>query len=412
LELHAGVGSRLLAGITAALVGAPGASAEAGSEPGWLARPHLTGDWGGRRSTLTEHGVVLGARYTAGFWSNLRGGFETGTRYEGFAQWWLEADLDELVGWKGGSFDINWYSYHGGQPSEDLVGPFPTQTVSGWEAAVSVRFYEIFLRQRWGDDRFVFKAGQLAADTDFFVGGNADALLNGTFGFLGIGRTREIAPFYPLAAPGAYFRARTADGRWELHAGVYTADPGEDESSNFGFGWSFDDGAFFLGELRTRRSPFGRPGSYAVGATGTTADLEDFDGTGTANGGYGLYALIDQLLVEQTPTRPGLGVFARGYGVPQEDRNLVHWYVDFGLKVKRPFPGRDEDVLSLGFAYLAFSDDYVDSLRASGDNVSRRESVLELNYRFQVTGWLTLQPDLQFFFDPHFSRIGDGREWT
>jgi carbohydrate-selective porin OprB len=37
-------------------------------------------------------------------------------------------------------------------------------------------------------------------------------------------------------------------------------------------------------------------------------------------------------------------------------------------------------------------------------NVSRRESVLELTYRLQVTGWLTLQPDVQFFFDPHFSR--------
>ncbi len=36
--------------------------------------------------------------------------------------------------------------------------------------------------------------------------------------------------------------------------------------------------------------------------------------------------------------------------------------------------------------------------------MSRRESVLELTYRFQVTGWLPLQSDVQFFFDPHFSR--------
>jgi porin len=348
---------------------------------------------------------VLGALYNAGFWSNLRGGFETGTRYEGFAQWWLEADLDELLGWKGGSFDITWNSYHGGEPSADLVGPFPSQAVSNLEAAVSVRFYEIFLRQTWGDDRFIFKAGQLAADSDFFVSENADALLNGTFGFFGIDRSREIAPFYPVAAPGAYFRASTADGRWEAHAGVYTADPGEDESSNFGFDWSFDNGAFFVGELRTRRSPLGRPGSYAVGAAGTTADLEDFDGTGSADGTYGLYVLIDQLLVEASPTRPGLGIFARGYGLPQEDRNLVRWYVDVGLKLKRPLPGRDEDLLSLGFAYLSFSDDYVDSARASGQNVSRREGVFELTYRFQVTGWLTLQPDIQFYFDPHFSRM-------
>jgi porin len=365
-KILAVVGFRRVAGIIAALalVASPPASAEMGSEPGWRERTHLTGDWSGRRTTLIDHGVVLGARYTAGFWSNVRGGFKTGTRYEGYADWWLEADLDELLGWKGGSSHIHWYSYHGGQPSEELVGPFPTQTVSGWEAARSVRFYEIFLRQTWGEGRFAFKAGQLAADSDFFVSENAAALLNGTFGFLGLGRAREIAPFYPLAAPGAYFRARTADERWEAHAGVYTADPGEDVSSNHGFGWSFDNGAVFLGELKARRSPFGRPGSYVVGAVGSTAKLESFASGGSANGTYGLYASIDQILALETSARPGLGIFPRSYGVPQADRNLVLWYVDFGLKLTRPFPGRDRDVLSLGFAHLHFADDYVASERA------------------------------------------------
>ena len=200
---NVGVGLCLLARGAAllALLAASAASAERPSEPRWWERSHLTGDWGGRRETLAERGIVPGARYTAGFWSNVRGGFQTGTRYEGFAQWWLEADLDELVGWKSGSFDINWYSYH-------------------------------------------------------------------------------------------------------------------------------------------------------------------------ATGG------------------PGLAL----------------WYVDFGLKLTRPFRGRDRDAFSLGFAHLRLSDDYVDSERARGENVSRRESVLELTYRLEMTGWLTLQPDVQFFFDPHFSR--------
>jgi porin len=235
------------------------------------------------------------------------------------------------------------------------------------------------------------------------VSESADALLNGTFGFLGLGRSREIAPFYPLAAPGAYFRARTGE-RWEVQAGIYSADPGPDESSNIGFDWSFQNGAFFIGELRTRRSPFGRPGSYAVGAVGTTADVDGFEDEGTKSGGYGFYALIDQLVLAETPDRPGLGVFARGYGAPQSDRSLMHWYVDFGFKLTRPLHGRAQDFLSLGFAYARFSDDYVASLRAAGVNVSRRDSILELTYLVQVTGWLTLQPDLQFFFDPHFSR--------
>jgi porin len=388
--------------IALALLAAHASSAE--GQPGWLERPHLTGDWGGLRETLAEHGVVPAARYTAGFWSNVRGGLQKGTRYEGFAEWSLEADLDRLVGWRGGGFKIGWYSYHGGQPSEDLVGPFGTQTVSGNETATSVRFYEIHVTQTWGDGRFLFKAGQLAADSDFFLSANTDALLNGTFGFLGLGQGNGIAPFYPLAAPGAYLRARTADAHWEAHLGVYTADLGKDERSNFGFDWSFDNGAFFIGEVRARRRPFGRNGTYAVGAIGSTTELQDFESGGTTNGGYALFASIDQFLVEQTPDRPGLGIFARSYGSPQEDHSQIHWYVDFGLKLTRPFPSREEDVLSLGFAYLRLTDPYVDSERARGENVSRRESVLELTYRFQATGSLSIQPDVQFFFDPHLSR--------
>jgi porin len=391
--------------IALALLAAPASPAEPdGQQQGWLERPQLTGDWAGLRETLAARGVVPAARYTAGFWSNVRGGLQKGTRYEGFAEWSLDADLDRLVGWRGGGFHIGWYSYHGGQPSEDLVGPFGTQTVSGHETAKSVRFYEIHVQQTWGDGRFLLKAGQLAADSDFFVSENADALLNGTFGFLGLGRGSAIAPFYPLAAPGAYFLARTADARWEVGVGVYTADIGEDERSNFGFDWSFDNGAFFIGELRTRRRPFGRRGTYTAGVIGTTADLKDLKSGGTVDSGYGLFASIDQLLIEQSPARPGLGIFVRSYGSPQDDRSLVDWYVDFGLKLTRPFRSRAEDVLSLGFAYLDLSDHYVDSERARGENVSRRESVLELTYRFQMTGSLSVQPDVQFIFDPHLSR--------
>lgn len=394
---------RLLAGTTAALaLAAAPAAAEPDPQPGWRERPHLTGDWGGWRERLAERGIAPGARYTSGFWSNLRGGFETGTRYDGFAEWWLDADLEALLGWKGGSFHIDWYSYHGGQPSTVLVGSFPTQDVSSHETARSVRFFQIFLRQTWGDGRFAVKAGQLAADSDFFLSEYATALLN--FGFFGLGRSSQVAPFYPLATPGLYLRARTADARWDARAGVYSADPGPDVSSNFGFDYGFDNGAFFAAELGSRRSPFGRPGRYAVGAVGTTAELEDYERGGDAKGSFGLYGLIDQLVARPTATRPGLGVFARALGMPLEGRSQLLWYMDFGFQVSRPLPGRDRDALTLGFSRLRFSDAYVASQRAGGDNVSRSQAVLELTYRFQATGWLSLQPDLQFFFEPHFSR--------
>ncbi|MEE8311456.1 MAG: carbohydrate porin, partial [Candidatus Binatia bacterium] len=218
------------------------------------------------------------------------------------------------------------------------------------------------------------------------------------------GRTKEIFPFYPLAAPGVYLRLSGSEKEWIGHVGVYTADGGDDTVSTHGFDWTFDNGVSFLGEIHTRRTVSGRRGKYGVGVAATTADLENFKTGGTAGGGYGLYGLIDQDVTVAGSSGPRLGVFVRSYGAPQPERQLNLWYVDLGLKLSGLIAGRGEDVVTLGFAHLAFSPDYVDSLRADGSPVSRRQSVLEAAYRAQITGWLTLQPDLQVFFDPHFSR--------
>lgn len=396
---------RAALGLAAVLGLAP---VEASSEPeveSWLEGPHFTGNWGGARERLAENGLFPHASYTSGFWSNLSGGFETGTRYEGFAEWALEGDLETMAGWSGGSFKIDMYSYHGGEPSADLIGPFDTQTVSGDETATPVaRFYEIFLQKTWREGRILAKLGQLAADSDFFISDYAGKLLNGAFGFLGLSGGLEVAPFHPLAAPGAYLRAATEDRTWAVHAGVYTADVGDDELSNFGFGWGFDNGVTFLGELRTRRTLLGRRGRYTVGIVATTADLAKRGGFDRKHGFLAFFGMIDQVLIDPADGRPGLAAFLRSYGSPQDDRLKEHWYVDAGLELSQPLPGRSEDTLSVGWSYLSLTNDFVRLERDSGTSISKRGGVVEVAYRAKVTGWLTLQPDFQFFFDPHYSR--------
>lgn len=81
----------------ALLLGPAAAVAEAANGEGWLARSRLSGRWDGARDELEARGVDLFAQYTAGFWSNLRGGFERGTRYEGFAHIGLGLELAPLL---------------------------------------------------------------------------------------------------------------------------------------------------------------------------------------------------------------------------------------------------------------------------------------------------------------------------
>ncbi len=362
----------------------------------------LTGDWGGARNTLENRGVAPFAEYVSGVWSNLRGGFDTGTRYEGLALWGADVDLEKLAGWERTSFHIDWFSYHGGQPSSDLIGSLGPNSVSEWEADDAVRFYNIYLRREFLDGALLVKAGQLAADDDFFLSSFADTLLNGAFDDFSSAREQQLAPFYPLAGPGVYLLARGSE-RWSARAGLYTADPGMEESSNIGLEWHLDEGVAFYGQLDLHLEPASMPGTYSIGMGITTARLRDFDGQDTDDA-WSVHVLVDQALALNPQNDPAVGVFLRAGFSPTDDRVIVRRYLNVGVSVFGPIRRRDADILTAGVAYTDVSHAYVDSLRAAGEKVSGHETVIELSYRAAITDWLSLQADLQFFIDPHLGR--------
>ena len=75
-----------------------------------------------------------------------------------------------------------------------------------------------------------------------------------------------------------------------------------------------------------------------------------------------------------------------------------------GIELIGAVPGRPIDAIALGFAYLDFGRDYLRSVREDGTRVTSRELALELTYRAELTPWLWVQPDLQYFLDPHLGR--------
>jgi carbohydrate-selective porin OprB len=106
-------------------------------------------------------------------------------------------------------------------------------------------------------------------------------------------------------------------------------------------------------------------------------------------------------------TKPGQlqNAFLRA-GASPSDRNLVTSYIDGGLGLKAPLPGRDDDVLTFGFAYSKISPDAaaldVDTQFFTGGFVPVRdhEFVLELDYSLQLAPWWTFQADLQQIIHP------------
>jgi len=97
-------------------------------------------------------------------------------------------------------------------------------------------------------------------------------------------------------------------------------------------------------------------------------------------------------------------VFARA-GIAPGDRNLIDIYVDGGLTYKGPFGRADDQTgIAIGYAGIgsaarAFDAD-VAHFTGQFHPIRSGEAVLELTYRFQLTGWWQLQPDFQYIFNP------------
>jgi porin len=81
-------------------------------------------------------------------------------------------------------------------------------------------------------------------------------------------------------------------------------------------------------------------------------------------------------------------------------------YVEGGLGLKAPLPGRDDDVLTFGVAYQKISTDAaaldLDTQAFTGTffPVRDKEIVLELDYSLQLAPWWIIQADLQEIIHP------------
>jgi porin len=203
-----------------------------------------------------------------------------------------------------------------------------------------------------------------------------------------------------------------------------------------GFLWRLDaqTGYTFFNESQfrwnQRGGETGLPGQLKPGLWFQTGQSADPLASSTSSGNGGFYIVLDQMLYREpanpspachapdgksaangkgaktfkapalpTKSDQGLGWFART-GFTPPDRNFLDFYFDTGLTYKGLIPGRDNDTMSIGFAYGHLSNGARSSLRSQDINPTDSEMVVELTYQAPITRWLIVQPDLQYFINP------------
>jgi porin len=405
----------------------------ASSDDAWgglFQQDSLTGDWGGTRTKLENEGIVLGADEVFDALGTPSGGDRQGAIAEGRFEVFANVDLAQALGWDGASFHANAYEIHGRGLTYSDVGNL--LTVSNIEARPSGRLFTLWIQQELWDKRVSIRAGQIAADDEFFVSQYASLFINSTFGWpsiLGI-NLPDGGPAYPLATPGLRVKAALSPSL-TLMAAIFNGDPapeGEGDPQyrdHSGTTFRFDGGSFLIGELAYNFDAGSDdrvlPGTLKLGAwthNGIFADQRiDNSGLSLASpasdgmpelhrGDFGGYAVIDQVLWRPTGTSDrGLSGFMRLGGAPA-NRNLVEFHADMGLSYTGLLAGRESDVIGIGIAYERISDGKRNLARDerlfTGDDVPLPdfESALELTYQAQIASWWIVQPDVQMIFHP------------
>ena len=446
MRIATGLGALAIAGSVS--IGAPEAALAQASAG------NLLGPIWGVRPWLGQYGVSFGLNEISEVFGNPTGGLHRGADYDGLTEMSVGIDLGRAVGLQGGTLNVSAFQIHGRSLSQDNLDDL--DTISGIEANRATRLWELWYDQQFRDGDYDLKIGQQSLDQEYIGSASASVFANTAFGWPALPSYDLYAggPAYPLSSLGV--RLRGSRGPFSLLGGIYDDNPAggpfendpQTNADKTGALFNLGTGALFIAELdfalnqpsggntvvggqssgpnndsaiKDGGGDGGLPGVYKIGAWFDTASFPDgrFDDRGGLLGDpnsdgvglprrhdYSVYGVIDQMVWREGGGARTLNLFTRLMGAPG-DRNLVDFASNLGVVIKAPLPGRDNDTLGFagGFPKIgrhALEADQ-DAARLNPGVYSplrSAESYLELTYQYVPVGWLTVQPDAQYIFDP------------
>ena len=373
------------------------------------------GDPYGIRKQLADRGITYYLIYTNDVLSNLSGGQKRGTIDQGKLEDQFRIDLEKLVGLKDLTFYANGFEiYNTGRMRRDYVGGI--NTIAAIEATPTVRLSELWLEQKFFGGAASLRAGQLAADSEFFYSDLSAMFLQSDWPTIGAQNLPSGGPAYPLATPGVRVKFDYGQNASFLFA-VFNGDPagpcrGDPDTCNrYGVNFRMRDPAFMIGEAQFRanrdKNDTGLATTFKIGAWQHLGlFMEQANPNIFHRGDYGVYGVIDQQLWRPAGAGPdkGISVFSRA-SVSPSDRNQINLEVDGGIVFAGLSAARPDDQFGASVIYAQFSHD----VRASPVNqiapgipgpYPDYETNLEFTYVAQIVPGWTVQPVYTLIWHP------------
>ena len=388
----------------------------------FLDQRHMAGDWGGFRTWLEDRGITSTATFVTDVLGNPTGGERHGVRETDNFGLEITIDMDRLAGWPGSRFHVSFSGRSGTSlTTEDIGNVFEVAQVC---CGHTYRLVDVSLDQSLLDDAFNVWIGRIAAGDDFLASPLYTNFVQSGFNGNPAGILFDVPiSIYPVATWGARVRVTPVKSVYVM-AGAYNGDPTLGKNGKHGVDWSMRGPLFAIGEIgyRLNQEPgaTGLPGNYKLGGFYQGGDFPDFlrDPQGGVavlsglpprvhHGNGGFYFLLDQMVYRPggPESQRGLTPFVSLIFSPDQSINTMPFFANGGLVYRGPFSSRPRDAAAFGVLYGEFSRQLQRSQRdaqriGAGPAPQRYELALELTYIIQATGWLQVQPDLQYIVNP------------
>ncbi|OIO69301.1 MAG: hypothetical protein AUJ56_07650 [Zetaproteobacteria bacterium CG1_02_49_23] len=307
---------------------------------------------------------------------NFSGGLKQGTVNHASGMLDVTVDTGALGWWDNGTIFIESLVDQGNDPSATHIGDF--QTASNIADGNRTRLQQLWIEQRFMDDRFSVLLGSHDLNSEFDVSEYGGLFTNSSFG---IGP--EISANVPTSLfPQASLATRVAfqfDENISFRMAGYDGDPATRQLKSA-------EGYMYIAE-----------GAWVSDETAYKFGLWRHSKAAVSGGKQGLsggYLVIDQPFASWAGG--SMGGFLQ-FGVTQASKALeAKNYIGAGVHANGIFSGREDDEFGLALARASFSKDYL----SRNVGFKKNETAIEITYKLQVTDWLSVQPSYQYIVNP------------
>lgn len=354
----------------------------------------------------SDKGLGIGGSYTTDLLGNPVGGKKQGFTYYGQLQLILAAELEKLVGWRDAYFVASMFDSAGNNLSRNYIGNY--FNVTEVASIPTVVLGQVYLEQRFLDDKISLKLGRMGIGSDFVVMDIFNLYVGGIDGHTPVFVWNT---FWSGAATATWAGVVKAEPHEDvtLRFGVYQATKANRVIANHGLNMEFSssDGVQVFGEggWKTKlRSAWDEgtalPGEHKFGGYWSSWDYTTF-GRSKAEDTWGFYWIGQQMVWrERKDSDEGLTLWYSFVYAPSDNVSRFPFFNGAGAGWQGGVPGREEDWILFGSYNGTMSGQFASQQEARGLGDPTFEWVLEWDYRAQITPWLYVMPCAQWIIRP------------